>query len=125
MPLYEYYFEPVNNEGIVFFQFMHKDHVKGMRIKHLIESSCMITQILFIVGFVWILYALIFKGPIKYVIFILFWGLLFTRFLNPLYVNYNCYKAYMQMFLGKDSLLSQSDFDAETKPCVRRNNHNP
>lgn len=125
MPLYEYYFEPVNNEGIVFFQFMHKDHVKGMRLKHLIESCCMITQILFIIGFVWMLYALIFKGPIKYVIFILFWGLLFTRFLNPLYVNYNCYKAYMQMFLGKDSLLSQSEFDAETKPSVRKNIDNP
>ena len=115
MPLYEYYFEPVNNEGIVFFQFMHRDHAKGLRIKTIIETCCAITQLTVVVAFIMVVYSFLFKGHVKYGLSILFIVLLFTRFLNPLYVNYNCYKAYMQMFLGKNSLLSQEEFDSETK----------
>ena len=113
MPLYEYYFEPVNNEGVVFFQFMHTDHVKGMKLKNIIEVCCVLTQITVLIAFLLVMYSFMFKSPIKYVLFLFFFVILFTRFLNPLYVNYNCYKAYMQMFLGKNSLLSQSEFDSE------------
>lgn len=112
MPLYEYYFEPVNNEGVVFFQFMHRDHIKGMKLKNIIETCCVFTQLIFIISFILLIYSFMFKGSIKYVVFLLFVVILLTRFLNPLYVNYNCYKAYMQMFLGKKSLLSQVEFDS-------------
>ena len=46
MPLYEYYFEPVNNEGIIFFQFMHRDFDKGMRAKRAIEIAYVVAQLL-------------------------------------------------------------------------------
>ena len=116
MPLYEYYFEPVNNEGIVFFQFMHRNHTIGMRVKKLIEILFAITQLLFICAIIFIIYVL-FKVPNRnnYIIIIIFIFIWFTRFLNPMYVNYNCYKAYAQMFQGKDSLTSQSDFDNVTE----------
>jgi hypothetical protein len=116
MPLYEYYFEPVNNEGLVFMQFMHKNHEMGMRAKLCIEIMFAITQLIFIFTFVAIIYSMFqMKGIIKYIVFIFFICVWITRFLNPMYVNYNCYKAYMQMFIGKHSLTSQEEFDAKTE----------
>lgn len=116
MPLYEYYFEPVNNEGIVFFQFMHRDHTIGMRVKKFIEIMISITQLFFIIITLIIIY-ISFKipSPFIYIIITAFIFIWLTRFLNPLYVNYNCYKAYVQMFQGKDSLTSQVEFDSVTE----------
>ena len=37
MPLFEYYFEPINNEGFVFLQFMHNNFEKGCRQKILLN----------------------------------------------------------------------------------------
>lgn len=116
MPLYEYYFEPVNNEGIVFFQFMHQNHTTGMRVKKFVEILFAITQLFFIFIMILIVYIL-FKRPnrINYIIVAMFIIIWLSRFLNPIYVNYNCYKAYAQMFQGKDSLTSQADFDNVTE----------
>lgn len=115
MPLYEYYFEPVNNEGVVFFQFMHRDFNKGLKAKRIIEVLFVMTQLLFFLTFLIIIYTLFTcKGYISLTLLFLFIGAWFTRFLNPMYVNYNNYKAYMQMFQGKNSLTSQKDFDMVT-----------
>lgn len=115
MPLYEYYFEPVNNEGVVFFQFMHRDFNKGLKAKRIIEVLFVMTQLLFFLTFLIIIYTLITcKGYISLTLLFLFISAWFTRFLNPMYVNYNNYKAYMQMFQGKNSLTSQKDFDMVT-----------
>jgi len=116
MPLYEYYFEPVNNEGIVFFQFMHKDFDKGMRAKRTIEITYVIAQLITLsVGIIitYLLYNM--KSKYKYIIALIAYGVWLTRFLNPLYVNYNCYKSYKQMFYGEESLTSQADFDKKTR----------
>jgi hypothetical protein len=38
MSFYEYYFEPTGMHSTVFFQFLHQDFNKGMRLKHMIET---------------------------------------------------------------------------------------
>jgi hypothetical protein len=115
IPLYEYYFEPVNNEGVVFFQFMCRDHKTGMRSKQLIEFLFILTQLIFIILFGLIIFMLFTsKSHYKYgivVVFILVW---LTRFLNPLYVNYNCYKAYKQIIFGAGSMKTPQEFDTAT-----------
>jgi len=111
MPLYEYYFEPVNHEGVVFFQFMHRDHDKGLKIKKNIELLFNLLQIITVIIFLVIIYSLVvFKSKIKYIFVIIFIFLWLTRFLTPLYVNYNCYKAYRQMIQGKQSLRNPETF---------------
>jgi hypothetical protein len=120
MPLYEYYFEPVNNEGLVFFQFMHRDFNKGLRAKRIIELLFVTTQFLFLLTFLFIIYTLITcKGYYSLSLLFLFIGIWLTRFLNPMYVNYNNYKAYMQRFIGKESLTSQKEFDMETSDKLK------
>ena len=116
MPLYEYYFEPVNNEGVVFFQFMHRDFDKGMQVKKAIEIAYTMAQLLTISIGILITYLLYnMKSRYKYIIAFIAYGVWLTRFLNPLYVNYNCFKAYKQIFLGEGSLTTQEEFDKKTR----------
>ena len=116
MPLYEYYFEPVNNEGVVFFQFMHKDFDKGMMSKKAIEFAFAVSQLLTICIGILITYMLFYmNNKYKYIIAAIAFAVWLTRFLNPLYVNYNCVKAYKQMFMGQESLTSQEEFDKKTR----------
>ena len=111
MPLYEYYFEPVGTEGMVFMQFMHKDFDKGMRTKRIIEFLFALTQIIYVAIIAVTLYSLIaMKGNIGFYLLIFLVLLTMTRFLNPLYANYNLYKGYRQMFMGKDSLRTPKEY---------------
>lgn len=111
IPLYEYYFEPVSTDGVVFFQFMHKNHEEGMKIKKTIEILFGALQILTVLIFFTIIFSLFkLKSNLKYLLVIIFIILWLTRFLTPLYVNYNCYKAYRQMFMGKNSLRDPEAF---------------
>jgi hypothetical protein len=123
MPLYEYYFEPVNNEGIVFFQFMHRNFESGMKAKRLIEVLFGMTQLIFILLFCMILYKVFrrewYSAFLWMIGSFLLWA---TRFLNPMYVNYNNYKAYMQMIQGKHSLTSQKEFDMVTEKIKKNVN---
>jgi hypothetical protein len=48
MPFYEYYFEPTGGSSTVFFQFLHHDFEKGMKLKAIIERLCLIFNILII-----------------------------------------------------------------------------
>ena len=112
MPLYEYYFEPVNNEGVVFLQFMHYDFDKGLKAKKQIEWLFFLTQLFFYTIFITVVYLLItMKSSVKYVFLVLFIILYMTRLLNPMYANYGWYKAYRQMFAGNDTMTTPEEFE--------------
>ncbi len=116
MPLFEYYFEPVNNEGCVFLQFMHYDFEKGMKAKKQIEWLFFLTQLFILLLFVTVIYCIItLKSPMKYWLIVGFSVIYMTRLLNPLYSNYNWYKAYRQIFVGNDSTLTPEEYEKKIK----------
>ena len=116
MPLFEYYFEPVNNEGCVFLQFMHYDFEKGMKAKKQIEWLFFLTQLFILLLFVTVIYCIItLKSPMKYWLIVGFIVIYMTRLLNPLYSNYNWYKAYRQIFVGNDSTLTPEEYEKKIK----------
>jgi len=100
-PFYEYYFEPTGQSGMVFFQLIDDNFDHGMQTKKEIERIFANAQLvmyglialaIFLVGFSdWR-----FKNYVA--VFILFLWL--TRFLNPITVNYNLYKAQKQSIFG-------------------------
>jgi hypothetical protein len=45
MPFYEYYFEPTGTTSTIFFQFLHKDFEKGMRLKETIERTSLVANV--------------------------------------------------------------------------------
>ena len=121
MPLREYYWEPVNGEGIVFYQFMTRNHEEGMKTKSIIELLFAITQLVFAI-FIAILVIIFFKAPLKiFLISFTFFSLIWlTRFLNPIYVNFNLWKAFKQMYFGESTLYTQEQFDKD----YENNHHN-
>lgn len=100
MPLFEYYFEPINNEGFVFLQFMHNNFEKGMQAKNTIELLFSLTQIIFIISFLIVL-ALLFglKTKTRYIYAVLFIVVYLTRFLNPIFPNISIINIYLKRFL--------------------------
>ena len=116
MPLFEYYFEPVNNEGCVFLQFMHYDFEKGMKAKKQIEWLFFLTQLFILVLFITVVYCIItFRSPMKYWLVVVFTIIYMTRLLNPMHANYNWYKAYRQLFVGNDSTLTPEEYENKIK----------
>lgn len=112
MPLYDYYFEPVNNEGMVFFQFMHYDFKAGMRAKQIIETLFVLTQIIVLALVVSIVVALVYRRlSTAGILFAILVVVFLSRFLNPMSANYNLYKGYRQIFAGKAGLTTPEDFD--------------
>ena len=114
MPLHEYYWESINGEGMVFYQFMTRDHEKGMKAKKTIEIVFAILQLIFailIAGLV----ILFFKAPLRSFLISLFCVCLLwlTRFLNPLYVNWNLWRTYKQNLLGEHMSYSQEEFEKD------------
>ena len=100
MPFYEYYFEPSGKNGMVVFQFMHPYFDEGMKVKKHIETMINFAQYLFILLF--ILGLILFSiNNIVGLILIISVGMLFnTRFLNPLGVQYQHWKAAKQIIFG-------------------------
>jgi hypothetical protein len=47
MPFYEYYFEPTGTFSTIFFQFLHRDFEKGMRLKETIERTALTANVIF------------------------------------------------------------------------------
>jgi hypothetical protein len=45
MPFYEFYFEPTGTTSTIFFQFLHKDFEKGMRLKETIERTSLVANV--------------------------------------------------------------------------------
>ena len=115
MPLYEYYFEPVGNDGMVFIQFMHSDFNSGMKAKKIIEFLFVATQIVFFSIFISAITSLIYKKySFSCLLFFVFLILLLSRFLNPLYTNYNLYKGYRQMFFYDD----KTNYSEDSEDCM-------
>ena len=115
MPLYEYYFEPVGNDGMVFIQFMNYDFNSGMKAKKFIEFLFITTQIVFFSIIIAAIISFIYKKyRISSILFFVFFILFLSRFLNPLYANYNLYKGYRQMFFYDDKTnYSEDSEDSE------------
>ena len=100
MPFYEYYFEPSGKDGMVIIQFMHKDYDKGMKAKKHFERLINYAQYLFIFLFI-ISLLLLSMNKVIGIIMIIFVGMLFnTRFLNPIGVQYQQWKATKQVLFG-------------------------
>ena len=101
LPFYEYYFEPAGKEGMVFLQFMDTDFERGMKTKERIEKIFNISQIImYLLISIMIILLIISKSTMKYYFmgFIIF--LFLSRFINPINVNYNLYKAQKQSVFG-------------------------
>ena len=100
----------------VFLQFMHYDFEKGMKAKKQIEWLFFLTQLLILVLFIAVVYLVIkLKSPLKYLLIFGFCILYLTRLLNPMYANYNWYKAYRQIFVGNDSTTTPEEYEKKTK----------
>lgn len=99
MEFYEYYFEPSGKYGSTIMQFNHSDFKQGMRAKHHIETLMTITQLLFVLSFLYVIVLAIRKSkefkPIFTIIFILY----FSKIINPLTVHYDLFKCQKQMIL--------------------------
>jgi hypothetical protein len=100
MPFYEYYFEPSGKRGMVVFQFMHTNFDEGMKAKKHIETMIQFAQYLFI--FLFIASLIMFSyNKIVGILMLIVIGLLFnTRFINPMGVQYQHWKAAKQMIYG-------------------------
>ena len=100
MPFYEYYFEPSGKTGMVVFQFMHTNFDEGMKAKKHIETMIQFAQYLFI--FLFIASLIMFSyNKIVGILMLIVIGLLFnTRFINPMGVQYQHWKAAKQMIYG-------------------------
>ena len=100
MPFYEYYFEPAGKKGMVTFQFMHDNYEKGMKAKKHIETMINMAQYLFI--FLLLISLFVFNmNKVMGIILFLLIGMLFnTRFLNPIGVQHQQWKAMKQMIQG-------------------------
>ena len=48
LPYSEFYFEPINTSSTIFYQFLHRDFDKGMRLKHTIETLLSIVNMSFL-----------------------------------------------------------------------------
>ena len=99
-PFYEYYFEPVGREGMVFLQFMHDDFEKGMAIKKRIEFLFALTQIITMILIFFTIVVLFSKWECKYIFLIMMILLYLTRFLNPHNTTYTLYKGQRQTLFG-------------------------
>jgi hypothetical protein len=90
-PFYEYYFEPVGKDGLVFFQFSHNDFNKGMELKKNMEFLFSYAQysllLLFVISFVVIFTNVKFGISLLVISFML----LLTRYLNPIFKNVSFY----------------------------------
>ena len=100
MPLFEYYFEPINNDGFVFLQFMHDNLEKGMVAKNRIELLFSLTQIIFILSFIIVLTLLFgFRTKNAYIYSVMFIVIYLTRLLNPIFPNISIMTIYLKRLL--------------------------
>ena len=114
-PLHEYYFEPVGDEGVIFMQFVHPSFKKGMLAKSIIEVLFFITQAIALVLYALAAYMLFQpRSGMRTGILIAAVVFFLTRFLNPLFVNYDVFKAYKQFLLGDKSITTKKEYDSRT-----------
>lgn len=101
-PFYEYYFEPVGNDGFTFFQFLHNNFDEGIELKDNFERLFTLVQHLFV--FMFIVATLIWFKDAKYgtILFILLFLIFITKYLNPISTNNGLYKAMKQTMSNED-----------------------
>jgi hypothetical protein len=113
LPFYEYYFEPAGKEGMVFLQFMDTDFKRGMKTKERIENLFNMAQkIMYSLLIIMILLLLLSGSNMKYYFMIFVIMVFLSRFINPITVNYNLYKAQKQSLIGGGP--DKEELDIET-----------
>lgn len=95
-PFYEYYFEPVGNEGFVFFQFLHNNFDEGMELKENFERLFTLIQHIFIIMFIVATFIIFKDFNYGIILFLILFLILMTKYLNPLTVNNGLYKSIQQ-----------------------------
>jgi len=95
-PFYEYYFEPVSNTGMVFFQFMDDNFERGMQTKREIEHIFNQAQILMYVLIGIVILLKLIHSSYFFPFFLLVFAIFLIRIFNPIIVNYKLYKAQKQ-----------------------------
>ena len=98
-PFYEYYFEPVGKEGMVFFQFLHDDFEVGLKLKNDMETVFTTCQYFFILfATIIITFVIISKNfKLGFILSLVLIFLIMTRYLNPLCINQNLYKVHKHL----------------------------
>lgn len=97
-PFYEYYIEPVGNDGTVFFQFLHHDFKTGMQVKYILENLFVLLQLLFVILFIipFVLYFYFKKPYIALIVFFIVTMMFLTKYINPITTQYRLWKLYKQ-----------------------------
>ena len=79
---------------------MHYDYDKGMKAKKHIETILNYAQILFMFLFIISLVIFLYNKVLGIIMFVIVGSLFNTRFLNPIGVQYQQWKATKQMFFN-------------------------
>lgn len=101
MPFYEYYFEPAGKTGMVVAQFMHYDYNDGIKAKKHIETVLDYCQIMFIFLFLLALVMLKYNKIVAILMLFIIGTVFNTRFLNPIGVQYQQWKATKQLLFNR------------------------
>tara|TARA_Y100000389_G_scaffold50588_1_gene46281 strand:+ start:453 stop:1514 length:1062 start_codon:yes stop_codon:yes gene_type:complete len=109
--VYEYYFEPVHGQGTVFIHIAHKEKEVGDAARKTIENWFEATQVIVMVLLVSIVVAIVARcaGITAALVGILL-VMLLGRFINPLVVQIQLWKAQKESWMGEKSLFSQEQF---------------
>ena len=101
---------------MVFLQFMDTDFDRGMKTKERIENLFNISQkIMYSLLFIMILLIIFSKSIMKYYFMTIVIMVFLSRFINPMTVNYNLYKAQKQSLFGSGPNKStELDLEVET-----------
>ena len=100
---YEYYFEPVGNDGSVFFQFLHNDYKTGLHLKYILETLFVFLQLLFVILFIipLVLFFYFKKPLLAFVVLFVVMILFSSKYINPINSHYRLWKLHKQQ-LGID-----------------------
>ena len=93
---------------MVFLQFMDDDFNRGMQTKEKIQAWFNTLQIISYILFIFLLVILFFQFKWKYYLVSSIVLILSTRYLNPMMVNYNLYKAQRQEIFGSGPTIDKT-----------------
>ena len=99
-PFYEYYFEPNENDGCVFFQFLHENKHIGQLCVTIFTYLFIFAQLFFIIILIMLIY-LFYANKSRFSVVMLNIMIVttlvyLTQYLNPISVHFNLYKAKKQ-----------------------------
>jgi hypothetical protein len=112
--VYEYYFEPVHGQGTVFIHIAHKDKEVGEAARKTIETWFEATQVIMVLLLIAIPVALVARCiGITALLVGLLLAMFLGRFINPLVVQVQLWKAQKESWVGEKSLFSQEQFSSK------------